>query len=437
MKKFYSLALIAAACTLSVSAKDANAVRAISADNAEMKVVSGKQVNSRAIINELTKPTSQRADRDLTGEHIYSGLITYKISETETETEDLEGVFTMTPTGNPNEYTVSGFFDEWFGSAGQDLTAEYIAGTVEGVFYEFLSFPADQVWASIQGKDYYMRLLGLSNSDGKVYFFTDEDDNYATIDFQLIEDNGEETWVLPASQNYTYLVGYLASDNRGNWFDGVEIFDPNCTFTAVNYTLNDDLTAVESELSATSKGYAYDARSVGKKYLVLPGMSCSLYGWTGGPIRLLVNSDGTATASDVLCGNFGSSEPYTPGYYCSLASTPTATAPAILTAQVVEDSDAGTTTVTFEDNDVSLVAVANAATGQLGSMGLGWANPTYVINKTFGLTAGVEKVEADAEFDENAPVEYFNLQGQRIANPEAGQLVIKKQGAKAAKVVIR
>jgi len=51
--------------------------------------------------------------------------------------------------------------------------------------------------------------------------------------------------------------------------------------------------------------------------------------------------------------------------------------------------------------------------------------------------AGIENVKADAEFDVNAPVEYFNLQGIRVANPEAGQILIKRQGSKASKVVIR
>jgi len=51
--------------------------------------------------------------------------------------------------------------------------------------------------------------------------------------------------------------------------------------------------------------------------------------------------------------------------------------------------------------------------------------------------AGVDAVVADGEFDANATVEYFNLQGIRVATPEAGQLLIKRQGNKAEKVVIR
>lgn len=47
-------------------------------------------------------------------------------------------------------------------------------------------------------------------------------------------------------------------------------------------------------------------------------------------------------------------------------------------------------------------------------------------------TSGIESVEAD----DNAPVEYFNLQGVRVANPENG-LFIRRQGNKVEKVVIR
>lgn len=65
--------------------------------------------------------------------------------------------------------------------------------------------------------------------------------------------------------------------------------------------------------------------------------------------------------------------------------------------------------------------------------------PEYCVINAPSLTAGnagVENVAADSEFT-NAPVEYFNLQGIRVAAPEAGQLLIKVQGKKAEKVVIR
>lgn len=47
--------------------------------------------------------------------------------------------------------------------------------------------------------------------------------------------------------------------------------------------------------------------------------------------------------------------------------------------------------------------------------------------------AGVEDITIDVD-NSNAPVEYFNLQGQRVANPAAGQVYILRQGTAAAKV---
>lgn len=39
--------------------------------------------------------------------------------------------------------------------------------------------------------------------------------------------------------------------------------------------------------------------------------------------------------------------------------------------------------------------------------------------------------------EENAPVEYFTLQGMRVVNPEKGQILVKRQGSKVSKVVVR
>ena len=50
--------------------------------------------------------------------------------------------------------------------------------------------------------------------------------------------------------------------------------------------------------------------------------------------------------------------------------------------------------------------------------------------------AGVDDVIADDTIDENAPVEYYNLQGVRVENPTNG-LYIKVQGTKATKVIVR
>lgn len=51
-------------------------------------------------------------------------------------------------------------------------------------------------------------------------------------------------------------------------------------------------------------------------------------------------------------------------------------------------------------------------------------------------TSGQTGIESMTAADEDAPVEYYNLQGVRVANPTAG-LYIVKQGSKVSKTVIR
>ncbi|MDD6026527.1 MAG: hypothetical protein PUD26_08000, partial [bacterium] len=53
---------------------------------------------------------------------------------------------------------------------------------------------------------------------------------------------------------------------------------------------------------------------------------------------------------------------------------------------------------------------------------------------TFPTFSGINEVKADID-NSNAPVEYFNLQGMRIAAPVEGQLVIKRQGSKVEKLI--
>ncbi len=57
--------------------------------------------------------------------------------------------------------------------------------------------------------------------------------------------------------------------------------------------------------------------------------------------------------------------------------------------------------------------------------------------KSFALSyLGTEATGvAGVAADENAPVEYYNLQGIRVANPEKG-IFIKRQGNKATKVAL-
>ncbi len=54
------------------------------------------------------------------------------------------------------------------------------------------------------------------------------------------------------------------------------------------------------------------------------------------------------------------------------------------------------------------------------------------IEVSFSAEGGINEVMT---VNPNAPVEYFNLQGVRVANPVAGQIVIRRQGNTATKVI--
>ena len=68
-----------------------------------------------------------------------------------------------------------------------------------------------------------------------------------------------------------------------------------------------------------------------------------------------------------------------------------------------------------------------------------WQNPVtekavYIWGQAVTITKVTSAIE-NVAVDANAPVEYYNLQGVKVANPENG-IFIKKQGAKAIKVVL-
>lgn len=66
-----------------------------------------------------------------------------------------------------------------------------------------------------------------------------------------------------------------------------------------------------------------------------------------------------------------------------------------------------------------------------------WRDPNTILfaEINFNYEAGVDSMLND--FNENAPVKYYNIQGQEIINPAKGQIVIKKQGSKATKYIAR
>ena len=101
-------------------------------------------------------------------------------------------------------------------------------------------------------------------------------------------------------------------------------------------------------------------------------------------------------------------------------------------------------TFAFEGNNVKFTNALNTnciIAQSKGGQGTWYTNVAPAKEPTeFNLPILFKESEsdgiADITVDENAPVEYFNLQGVRVANPENG-LYIRRQGNKATKVLVK
>ena len=101
------------------------------------------------------------------------------------------------------------------------------------------------------------------------------------------------------------------------------------------------------------------------------------------------------------------------------------------------DSELACTVTTNSDNTVTYTYTLTA--DAISKVNAG-STPQFIINGSGAAVlyayypdqAGI----ADITVDENAPVEFYNLQGVRVANPENG-LYIRRQGNKATKVFVK
>lgn len=88
----------------------------------------------------------------------------------------------------------------------------------------------------------------------------------------------------------------------------------------------------------------------------------------------------------------------------------------------------------FEKSDPYYVADYYASLSFCGKLEDGNWSDYYYLGFYFNApdTSGV----SETEVDENAPVEYFNLQGVKVANPEKG-IFIRRQGKEVKKIMVR
>ncbi len=142
------------------------------------------------------------------------------------------------------------------------------------------------------------------------------------------------------------------------------------------------------------------------------GSSSDAYGWQNKPTRVQLVYNDVARQLDTYAGVKGS-------------------VPAEITAgnKYEFSHDIKLLQTIGNVNNINLVVyVVNKKTGAI-------ENATTLKTAAIEGLAGIEEVAADAA-DTSAPVEYFNLQGVRVANPQGG-VFIRRQGSNVTKEYIK
>lgn len=87
---------------------------------------------------------------------------------------------------------------------------------------------------------------------------------------------------------------------------------------------------------------------------------------------------------------------------------------------------------TYKDNVITIVDGVFGASFAVPSLYNGFEGSNVGVVKISLESAGVNDINVD---DVNAPKEFYNLQGVKIANPKAGEIVIMRQGSSVKKIV--
>lgn len=272
-----------------------------------------------------------------------------------------------------------------------------------------ITFPADHgfSWVAYSDSKYKMKVgyLGLYDIEGmEPYTEIDENEGWTTVGTAILED----AWITPAY----------------NWSDGEEIAPYETPITAelqqndevetlyrlVNPYYDPDWVLIDTNLSNKTGYIVFDIADP-DHVIVKAGYPAGYKNDNGefyvfGMLGWQINSFGSQWDESML-----------PELY-----------------EFMEEN--GQEFDTYADD---VVTVANSVfdVSPKCTKAYSWNGVEYVVSTiTMNIDSDVNGI-AVVEADENAPVEYFNLQGVRVDNPAAGQVVIKRQGVKATKTIVR
>ena len=421
MKKFYSTA-IAALCALGVSATiNVDRIRTnFSTENkkaSEQVVKADREMRNQMRKNATMKKIASRAgeEQSIVGEYIIS-LGDYYFDDSE---GSVEAIATITQEGSTifidcEEYFLTSAVAEYDETAGTltfytlklgEIAGYYVA--VEPFEYDYatkkpvvgqftaeykaengtITFPADHgiAWGAYTDPKYGMKKGYLGAYDLEEM---ERSEHWQSLGEAVVTDNAFTPYFAPDAD----VESYSAKIYESTVYDGLyKVLNPwKGLYNAL-------------DIAAQSPKIYVDASYPDNVLLYLTAIG-------------LTNEDGNL----YLAMNYG--------FYCA-AYTENQIPQDKFTTFTEEDNIA---TITFEPGSI-MVGPQTDKGISLRSIGAEASTIVFYANGNAGESSGV----SDIAVDENAPVEYFNLQGVRIDNPAAGQIVIKRQGAKVTKTIVR
>lgn len=320
------------------------------------------------------------------------------------------------------DVTVKGLLADFFDSV-NDVTGYFATNQAGTKIYLIIPY---QELATEDGSTFQLMASGISNGN-PVYFSAPEGEE-GTVDFEYDSATNKFTPAFSADGTNNAESGVAAIAQTAQGAFGIlttnySLAGANATFT---YTT---LNQANQEVQETQELYVSVYTNRGRfQHVTVQGLDGYLND------LILKPGEGNAlVATDCEAGSFYIDQNHTetePAYYTN---------------------DITLTETSFQVNSKTLTATHNVV-DECTQIDLGEVSMAYLFNtqQIVGLWFdGVIKCNVDlkipnsaiegvaADVDANAPVEFFNIQGQRIDNPANGQLVIRRQGSKVEKLIVR
>ncbi len=417
MKKFYTLLSVALFAAGSLSAASLKtAVTATATTNApdaetalEIALTTAGKTGLKSVAPRIKDPN----ENSMAGNYVVFATGDRDLSDNATEdTRNFKtaGNVSILENGKDSNgkdaFILRGLF-----RADRDINASITKSTptANGTLYT-LEIPACTPLFEEDGNIYSLYLYGNLSDDGKEYIFSGSP-------FRMLYNPKKNLLFFYYTRGGAF-VGY--EKNKG--FYGSVYYSPE--FDPANAVMKSEV-LVDPKTNTYAETTYYLIMGINEQDNIL------LYNMAGASELVELEADHnnkTAVAKNQVYQNLTTQTATIPFYIKPAIDANTNE----VTATIGEDPATNQTTLTF---------------GNWGAYGVIEGSKYYAVeckssvitydNNIYGkpVVGGLADVIADS--DANAPVEYYNLQGIRIANPEAGQLLIKRQGKTVSKIVVR